>query len=63
VVVDKDDAIQNKKIFNDPMIIKPLSIYKNRKSDLVLDDITIVKINILKEIALRKAKVLILLGD
>jgi len=61
--LDRNDAINNQKISTAPLVIKPLSVYKNRKSDLVLNDIDIKQLNNISDPVLKQAKIIILIGD
>ena len=58
-----NDALQNKRVFNDPIEIKAKNIYKNRHSDILLDASQLEKISSLDKSIFENAKILLLLGE
>lgn len=59
---DIEDARNNQRVFSTPLELKAQSTYKMRKSDIVLSDDAIKKINVTLA-ALKKAKVIVVVPD
>jgi hypothetical protein len=58
-----EDARNNKRVFDKPIEFKASKIYKNRKSNIVLSKTQIEAIKNLDEDVLKKAKVILVLGE
>ncbi|APW66794.1 hypothetical protein LPB137_13455 [Poseidonibacter parvus] len=58
-----DDAKKNKRVFDNPIEIKPSSIYKSKLSNIVLNKAQIEKINSIDKNVLKNAKIILVLGD
>lgn len=58
-----EDGRKNKRVFANPIEMKPLSVYKNKKSNLVLSNEQIQQINKLDKSILNNAKVILVLGE
>lgn len=59
---DINDARENKRVFNTPLELKGESTYKKRKSDIVLSDDSLKKLNVTMA-ALQKAKVIVVVSE
>lgn len=58
-----DDAKRNKRVFDNPIEIKPTSTYKSKLSNIVLNKEQIKKINSIDKNVLKNAKIILVLGD
>lgn len=58
-----DDAKKNKRVFDNPIEIKPTSIYKSKLSNIVLNKAQIEKLNSIDKNVLKNAKIILVLGD
>lgn len=58
-----EDARANKRVFNVPLELKVTKVYKNKKSNIVLNTQQIAQINALNEDIFQKAKIILVLGD
>ena len=58
-----NDAKKNKRVFDKPLLVKALSTYKSRKSDLILSDSDIQKIMSGVSSGLQEAKVIIVMAE
>lgn len=58
-----DDARKNKRVFSSPVEIKAKDVYKKRYSNLVLSDEQVKTIEALDQEILKKAKIILVLGD
>ncbi|WP_122893829.1 hypothetical protein [Arcobacter peruensis] len=58
-----DDAKKNKRVFDNPIEIKPTSTYKSKLSNIVLNKEQIKKINSIDKNVLKNAKIILVLGD
>ena len=59
---DMHDAMQNKRVFDAPLKVKGLSVYKKRTSDIVLSDSEIKKLNMIQS-SLKHAKVIVVVAE
>lgn len=57
------DAINNKRVFNKPIVLHAIGIYGKRLSDLVLDKKSIKMLNKINKNLFKNAKVVILVGE
>ena len=58
-----EDARKNKRIFDKPLEIKVSSVYKNKRSNIVIDKEQLVMFNALDKALLKKAKIVLVLGE
>ena len=58
-----DEARNDKRIFNMPLEIKPDSVYRNKKSNIILNKEQIALINTLDIDVFKQAKIILVLGD
>ena len=59
---DIKEAMQNKRVFDTPLKMKVSSVYKKRKSDIILSDSEIEKLHIIQA-SLKHAKVIVVVAD
>ena len=58
-----EDARKNRRVFDKPLELKVSSVYKNKRSNIVIDNEQLALFNTLDKALLKKAKIILVLGE